>query len=67
MACVTVDKIGKNALEDKSAQEQETAKYLYKYKGIVDIPPLSMVDDLLTIQECGLKSLETNAYINTCI
>ena len=26
-----------------------------------------MVDDVLTISECGLKSIESNAYVNSKI
>ena len=38
-------------------------EYCYKYKDI-DVPALSMIDDLLAIVECGCKSVETNSYIN---
>ena len=41
---VQVDTFGKECLEE--------GKFLYKYKGCVDIPPLAMVDDLLTVSEC---------------
>ena len=39
-------------------------KHLYSYKNEVGVPPLAMVDDLLCISTCGLKSVEMNAYIN---
>ena len=56
-ACsVSIDSIGKECLEEH--------KYLYHYKGIVPIPPLAMVDDLLTISECGPTSVQLNSYIN---
>ena len=51
-----VDTFGKECLEER--------KYLYTYKGEVDIPPLGMVDDLLCISECGHKTAMLNAYIN---
>ena len=50
-----VDKIGKECLEGN--------KYTYKYKGEVDIPPLSMLDDLISISECGHKTTMANSYI----
>ena len=40
-----VDEIGKECMEMN--------KYTYRYKGEVDIPPLSMMDDLISISECG--------------
>ena len=36
-----IDEIGKECLQED--------KYVYKYKGEVDIPPLAMLDDLITI------------------
>ena len=43
-----IDEIGRECLE--------SAKYTYAYKGEVEIPPLIMLDDLITISECGPKS-----------
>ena len=51
-----VDTIGKECLQEK--------KYLYRYRGEVDIPPLSMIDDLLCVSECGQQSYMMNAFIN---
>ena len=50
-----VDEIGKECIDE--------GKYTYKYKGEVDIPPLSMLDDLISISECGHKTALANAYI----
>ena len=50
-----VDEIGKECLEE--------AKYVYKYKGGLDIPPLSMLDDLICISECGHKTAMAHSYI----
>ena len=36
----------------------------YKYKDLVDISCLGMVDDILGVAEAGYKSQELNAYIN---
>ena len=58
LCSVTVDKIGKEALEaNKDIEEnsnindeiRNNEEYIYRYLN-VKIPPLSMVDDLLTIQ-----------------
>ena len=38
-------------------------KYTYKYRGEVEIPPLSIVDDLLCISECGFKTTMSHAYL----
>ena len=38
-------------------------KYTYLYKGEVEIPPLSMVDDVVCISECGYQTAMANAYI----
>ena len=52
-----VDDIGKECIENN--------KYIYKYKGEVNIPPLIMIDDLITVSECGPKTTMINSYINT--
>ena len=51
-----VDTFGKECMDEN--------KYTYKYKGILDIPPLGMVDDLLCISECGYKTSMLNSFIN---
>ena len=50
-----VDMFGKECLEEQ--------KYTYLYKGEVEIPPLSMVDDVVCISECGYQTAMANAYI----
>ena len=54
---IQVDEIGKECLEG--------GKYTYKYKGEVDVPPLSMcmLDDLISIYECGHKTAMAHSYI----
>ena len=42
----------------------EETKYIYKYKGVLYIPPLGMVDDLLCVSECGHETSMINAFIN---
>ena len=40
---------------------------MYEYKQCVSIPPLEMVDDILTISTCGLQAVEMNAALNAMI
>ena len=56
VSSLQVDTIGKECLESK--------KHLYYFMDIVPIPPLAMVDDLLTITECGVKTSLMNNFIN---
>ena len=37
---------------------------LYEYKGMVEVPALSMVDDILGVTVCGDDSVELNSIIN---
>ena len=52
---VQVDTFGKECLDEN--------KYLYPYKGLVGVPPLAMVDDILCVSECGLNSVILNSFI----
>ena len=52
-----VDSFGKECLEEQ--------KHTYLYKGEVEIPPLSMVDDVVCIAECGYKSVMVNSYMQS--
>ena len=38
---------------------------LYYYKGLVACPPLQMVDDVLAVQKCSIKSKQLNTAVNT--
>ena len=53
---VQVDTFGKECIEQD--------KHLYYYKDKVGVPPLAMVDDLLCVSKCGLKSVQLNAFVN---
>ena len=55
----TMDKLPQKIYKDKSL--------LYMYKGQVSVPPLEMVDDILTVETCGIKSLAMNAEVNLFI
>ena len=67
---IQTDNIGKNILEkDEYSPKNETnhqKKCLY-YKDEVEIPGLVMVDDIAAIGECGVPSVEVNAYIKAKI
>ena len=59
MTSGSVDTIGKEA--------QESGKNTYIYKETVKVPPLSFVDDILAVNECGVDSITSNAVINAQI
>ena len=40
---------------------------LFKYRGVVSVPPLEMVDDVATAANCGENSSELNHIVNTFI
>ena len=51
-----VDNIGKESLN--------TQLDPYKYKGIVEIPALGWIDDVITVSESGYKTARLNSFIN---
>ena len=51
-----IDMFGKECIEEN--------KYTYIYKGEVEIPPLSMVDDIICVSECGFKSVMINSFLS---
>ena len=57
---ISIDTIGKEALENEH-------DILYDYKKCVKIPPLSFIDDIITVSKCGDKSVQTNAVIQSKI
>ena len=40
---------------------------MFVYKNCVNIPPLSMCDDIASISRCGIDSIKNNAIINAKI
>ena len=52
----TMDKIGKKC--------EKMGNHLYKYKGMVNVMPLAMVDDLLVVAKCGEESENANIFVN---
>ena len=53
----TMDKLAKSVYKDKTL--------VYKYKGVAEVPPLEMVDDVLTISKCSITSLTMNVVVNS--
>ena len=53
---VQMDTLGREALQ--------TGVGIYKYKGIIDVPALAMIDDILGMASCGDQSIELNSIIN---
>ena len=59
MCTATMDQLCKLILKD--------ASLLYKYRGVVSVPPLEMVDDIITAVKCGSTAVTLNATINAFI
>ena len=60
MFCTTtMDKLGKFKYENPDS--------LFKYKGIIGVPALEMVDDIIDIQNCGVDAISSNALVNSFI
>ena len=55
----SIDKIGKKCYD--------TGENLFIYKKIVRILPLSYIDDLMTISQCGAQSLKMNTFVGAQI
>ena len=55
MCSNSIDGVGKFAKEKQ---------YFYRYKNMVNIIPLAMVDDLISVTSCGKDSIEMNISIN---
>ena len=56
-----------NSIDSISKKCISRQEHLYTYKKLVNIIPLTMVDDMLVVAPCGLESLFVNAFINTQI
>ena len=54
----SIDKLSKYSYENKP--------FLYIYKG-VEVPPLCMVDDILSISKCLQQSIAMNATVNSFV
>ena len=56
---VQIDTLGRDCYRDREG--------LFLYKDMVDVPPLSMIDDIASFSECGIQSVKTNIIINAKI
>ena len=54
---VQVDSLGKDCITENKA--------IYEYKDCISIPPLAMVDDGITVSNCGADSVKTNAIVQS--
>ena len=52
-----IDTLGKECLA--------TGDGLFKYKGCLSVPRFALVDDVLTVSECGVDSIKLNAIVNS--
>ena len=65
-ASVQVDSMAKEQLmEEEELAKEGKAGILYKYKGIVTIPILGMMDDTAAVTVAGYKAQVMNTYVNT--
>ena len=56
---ITIDTLGQDC--------QNFNKGLFRYKNVLFLPPLALIDDCLGFSKCGASSVELNAIINTKI
>ena len=56
-----------NSMDKLGQQVYEKEELIFWYKGMVAVPPLCMVDDILAVQKCSRKSVEMNAFANAFI
>ena len=56
---VQIDSLGQDCLTEK--------KGIFKYKNCISVPPLSMVDDIITISNCGSDSVIVNGIVQSKI
>ena len=57
---ISIDTIGKECLENQH-------QILYSYKNCVNVPPLSFVDDIIGVSDCGPGAVKMNAVIQSKI
>ena len=64
-AAVQVDSMTRKLEEqDRAREEDGETGLLYKYKGMVSIPSLGLMDDNLTVSEAGFRAEEINIFMN---
>ena len=57
---ISIDSIGRETLEN-------VHDVLYKYKSCISIPPLSLIDDIISVSRCSTDSVKMNAIIESKI
>ena len=57
---ISIDSIGRETLEN-------VHDVLYKYKSCISIPPLSLIDDVISVSRCSTDSVKMNAIIESKI
>ena len=50
--------------QDRARQEEGECGILFKYKGIISIPSLGLMDDNLTVSEAVFKAKQINIFMN---
>ena len=53
-----IDTLGRECLSNSDGEG------LYMYKNVVDVPALSMIDDVIGITKCSDEAIELNSIIN---
>ena len=57
--------ISSNMVDKNIVDPAISSRNVYMYKNMVEIPPLVMQDDTLSVSECGFKTTKINSLINT--
>ena len=57
MALAQVDSFGKQMIEEEQV-------FMFRFKGLIPIPLLGQVDDLIGVAEAGVKTHQMNAIVN---
>ena len=57
LCTATMDQLGKYVYNNP--------EYTYKYKGVVEVPSLGMVDNVLCLQKCSADTLKMNSLVNS--
>ena len=57
-----VDSLGKQFMTNSELSSQ-----VYKYKNCITIPPLGMIDDIITVTKCGVNSVKLNSCVQSKI
>ena len=64
-AAVQVDSLTRKIEEEDKARVEAGEKgLLFRYKGVVPIPSLGLMDDNITVTEAGLNSEQVNIFMN---